>query len=406
MFRPSLRRSTRNRIIRASLLILCIYLLIDLLSFSLTRSYAPPPTLYRSNASKSPEKIFIASIHWNNEAVIRTNWTFSLLSLCKERGPKNVFISLYESGSWDDTKGALRELDEQLEKLGVDRQVILSDRTHKDELEAPMGDGWIETSRGRKELRRVPYLADLRNKAMAPLGQMSKADRRRFGKILWINDVVFTVEDVLILLGARGGEYAAVCSMDYSKPPAYYDTFALRDNNGHEAASSTFPYFRSEASRDAILRGHPVPVQSCWNGMIAFDAEPFISVDSLKFRGVRDSLATFHLEGSECCLVHYDNPLSSQKGVWLIPNVRVGYSSEAYNGVHSSTGIWPSLAQAYRGMWWNRLTRWLTTDHFKSRVVHNRVDGWKRSSEARFETGIGCLINEMQVLVENGWAHV
>ena len=24
----------------------------------------------------------------------------------------------------------------------------------------------------------------------------------------------------------------------------------------------------------------------------------------------------------------------------------------------------------------------------------------------RYETGEGCLINEMQVLVENGWAHV
>ena len=406
MYRRSLRRATRNRIIRASLLLLLIYSLVDLLSLSSTRLHAPPSTLYKPNASRSPEKIFIASIHWNNEAVIRSNWTSSLLALSKELGPKNIFISVYESGSWDNTKGALRELDEQLEHLGVDRQVILSERTHKDELEAPIGDGWVETSRGRKELRRVPYLADLRNKAMAPLAQMSKADRRRFGKVLWVNDVVFTVKDVLELLGTRGGEYAAACSMDFSKPPAYYDTFALRDSDGHEAASSTFPYFRSKASRDAILQGHPAPVQSCWNGMVAFDAEPFNSVDPLKFRGVRDSLATFHLEGSECCLVHYDNPFSSQKGVWLNPNVRVGYSSETYNNVHSPNGIWPSLAQAYRGIWWNRLARWLATDRFKSRTVRNRVAEWQTSGEARFEDGVGCLINEMQVLVENGWAHV
>lgn len=55
--------------------------------------------------------------------------------------------------------------------------------------------------------------------------------------------------------------------MDYSKPPAYYDTFALRDIEGYEAVTSTFPYFRSSISRQAMIAGQPVPVQSCWNGM-------------------------------------------------------------------------------------------------------------------------------------------
>lgn len=72
------------------------------------------------------------------------------------------------------------------------------------------------------------------------------------------------------LLSTRDGNYAAACSLDFSKPPQYYDTFALRDSRGDEALMSTFPYFRASASRNAMIAGHPVPVRSCWNGMGQF----------------------------------------------------------------------------------------------------------------------------------------
>ena len=64
-------------------------------------------------------------------------------------------------------------------------------------------------------------------------------------------------------------------------------------------------------------------------------AAPFMSNPSLSFRGMPDSLALHHLEGSECCLIHVDNPLSAEYGVFVNPNVRVGYSGEAYEAVHS-----------------------------------------------------------------------
>ena len=194
--------------------------------------------------------------------------------------------------------------------------------------------------------------------------------------------------------------------MDYSKPPAYYDTFALRDIEGYEAVSSTFPYFRSKGSRDAMVAGQPVPVQSCWNGMVSFDASPFTALDPLSFRGIRDSLAALHLEASECCLIHIDNPLTPSKGVWLNPNVRVGYNSAAYDAVHRTTP-WPPLSEAWRGVWRSRITRWTTTEWFKRRMVRKRLEEWGREGDkSRFEAGEVCLINEMQVLVENGWAHV
>ena len=77
-------------------------------------------------------------------------------------------------------------------------------------------------------------------------------------------------EDVLELLATRGGNYAAACSIDFAKPPQFYDTFALRDAEGQEAVMPTFPYFRAKSSRDAIISGQPTPVTSCWNGIGEF----------------------------------------------------------------------------------------------------------------------------------------
>jgi hypothetical protein len=75
------------------------------------------------------------------------------------------------------------------------------------------------------------------------------------------------VDDVIELLNTNDGVYAAACSLDYSRPPLYYDTFALRDSHGDEHLMQTWPYFRSTTSRHALFNMSPVPVKSCWNGM-------------------------------------------------------------------------------------------------------------------------------------------
>lgn len=53
------------------------------------------------------EKIYIASLPWNNEVILRTHWINQLVELAKALGPENVFISIYENGSYD---GILRAL--------------------------------------------------------------------------------------------------------------------------------------------------------------------------------------------------------------------------------------------------------------------------------------------------------
>jgi hypothetical protein len=139
------------------------------------------------------QKIFIAATHWNNEAVLRSHWNNAIESLAINLGPENVYVSIYESGSWDNTKDALRILDQNLGALGVGRTIILNETTHVDEISrAPASSGWIETPRGKKELRRIPYLSALRNLSLKPLEELA-GKGLRFDKILFLNDVVFTV---------------------------------------------------------------------------------------------------------------------------------------------------------------------------------------------------------------------
>ena len=198
--------------------------------------------------------------------------------------------------------------------------------------------------------------------------------------------------------------------MDFKSPPYIYDTFALRDSDGHEPLMLRWPYFRSKASRDALKRNHPVPVASCWNGMVVMSAASFYDpLRPLGFRAVPDGLAKAHLEASESCLIHADNPISNGKGVFLNPEVRVGYNGSAYEVVHSSGsggGSWPSTFSVVLGSWDNRLLRWFSTKGPTDWRIRTLLANWRAQGSENRENGDFCLINEMQVLIQNGWIHV
>ena len=170
-----------------------------------------------------------------------------------------------------------------------------------------------------------------------------------------------------------------------------------------------YPYFRSRQSRRAMLSHRLLPVQSCWNRIsephdplhttsrgfypcithrpapdplpVAFDSFSFYQAIPLRFRGISDSLALNHLEGSECCLIHADNPQSAVKGVWLNPRVRVGYDLNAYNAVHT-VEPWPGLYDRLVGLWQNRFRRGFTTVWFKEWVVRKRLRAWANEDVA------------------------
>ena len=196
------RRSSRTRLFKSITAILVTSILIDFLQLSWIFSQESCPS-ETARSEKNPErtpKVFIASTHWNNEASLRGFWNQAVLDLAEHLGPDNVYISIYESGSWDDSKNALRQLDHDLERLGVQRTIELKDTTHADEIAKPSGEeGWIDTPRGTKELRRIPYLAKLRNLSLKPMMEMA-LNGVKYDKVLFLNDVAFTVGTPLPIL--------------------------------------------------------------------------------------------------------------------------------------------------------------------------------------------------------------
>ena len=193
MLRIFTRRSSRHRYSRVAIFLAIVILVLDYLSLSRNTSVHDIARLDSVSRQGRQERIFIASVHWNNAVILRSHWNDAVVDLVQRVGKENLYLSVYESGSWDDSKGALTELDDRLRVLDVQRSVVLDPTTHEDELaKSPAGEGWVETSPGRRELRRIPYLARLRNLSLEPLRRLAHQGIV-FDKILFLNDVVFTV---------------------------------------------------------------------------------------------------------------------------------------------------------------------------------------------------------------------
>jgi hypothetical protein len=184
IYRVSRRRQTKWLLVLAFLL----FGILDIIHIS--RCVSQGATKIQTRRS---ENIYIASLHWNNEAILRSHWNDAVISLAKELGRDNVFVTVYESGSWDDTKEALNELDQALGGLGIRRNITMSRVTHLGEISAADKDsGWVETSQGERELRRIPFLARLRDLSLEPLRGLARLGIT-FDKVLFLNDVVFSV---------------------------------------------------------------------------------------------------------------------------------------------------------------------------------------------------------------------
>ncbi|KIW99782.1 uncharacterized protein Z518_10710 [Rhinocladiella mackenziei CBS 650.93] len=421
------RRSPRRRLLRFLVYVLTALSVFDLLTilkhhreFSrnlLSHTYTDLSTL---PSPAQNQKIFICAQFWTNAKIIQDRWGQALLDLVGVLGTENVFVSIYESGSLDNTKDVLKILDRVLEENKISRSIVLDPTTHADEVNAgPLDEqghprsGWIQTTTvgAGKEMRRIPYLARLRNKSLQPLFDLHERGHN-FDKILYLNDVVFRPRDVLSLLATNQGSFSAACALDFHYPPAYYDTFALRDSEGLGTIMTSFPYFRSLDSREAMLQGRATKVQSCWNGMIAMDTTPFY--EGLRFRALSDSLASKHLEASECCLIHTDMTAMNlgRRGIYINPAVRVGYTISAYNLTHAGPEeTFVSSTDYVRGVWLNRLKRNVIGKVTKQmKEVTRKMERWKKegenSLERREENGELCIIDEQHILIWNGWKHV
>ncbi|KAI0357306.1 hypothetical protein OH77DRAFT_1476870 [Trametes cingulata] len=268
--------SPRSRLPRLAtvwcVLQLVLYITLVLAGLDAYKHYEHPPdvrlrpALQRALADPHPdptgyaprrEKIFIAAAFHQNEQVL-PYWTRAMRQAIVYLGTANVFVSVVENYSTDRSPDILRAFAADLERMGVQHRVLVQDET----VEKPEHVEWNA---------RIEFLAAIRNQALEPLLQSGGYDR-----VLFSNDIYIEPESILELLDTRRGDYDFACGLDFGHFGAY-DMWVLRDRAGRLTAG-IWPYFFDAASYEAIKAEQPVPVETCWNGIVAFRADPLLPV--------------------------------------------------------------------------------------------------------------------------------
>jgi hypothetical protein len=164
--------------------------------------YANQGNYYLSRSSaicstNSPaEKIFIAAMFYNNENVI-PYWSDSIIKAIHYLGPDNVFVSVVESRSEDQSPALLQQLDDRLDAMHVQRRILTHDET-------------ITKPNHVTEMQRIQFLSALRNRVLEPL-----VENGGYDKVIFSNDIFIEPESILELLYTSEGEYDMACGMDY-----------------------------------------------------------------------------------------------------------------------------------------------------------------------------------------------
>ncbi|KAL8927434.1 MAG: hypothetical protein Q9208_002239 [Pyrenodesmia sp. 3 TL-2023] len=298
------------------------------------------------------EKIFIAaSIFDKGGHLANGAWGKSLLDLIDILGNRNVFLSIYENDAGGEAQEALSKLKERVQcpnEVVFERHVSL-----KTIPSVVLPDGSERT-------KRIAYLANIRNRALRPLGTPTGVI---YDKLLFLNDVVFDpIEIVQLLFSTNVNEngkssYLAACAVDFINPFKFYDTFATRDAEGYSMGVPFFPWFSGAGkgiSRRDVLEGKDaVRVKSCWGGIVAFDASYFqaSSIAGKQAGSLAENTTEaattmprlpvrfraesgLYWEASECCLIHADLQQASHRtlneedvGIYINPFVRVAYGT-------------------------------------------------------------------------------
>ncbi|TBU28322.1 cryptococcal mannosyltransferase 1-domain-containing protein [Dichomitus squalens] len=223
------------------------------------------PALRKALAERHPspqgyargEKVFIAAAFHQNEQVL-PYWTQTMLDAITYLGTDNVFVSVVENYSSDRSPELLRDFASELDRRGVKNRILVQDETIK----KPEKVEWNP---------RIEFLAAIRNQALEPLLAHGGYD-----KVLFSNDIFIEPESVIELLETRDGDFDFACGLDFGHFGAY-DMWVLRDRVGHLTAG-IWPYFFDTAGYEAMKKEDPVPVFTCWNGIVVFQADPVLPI--------------------------------------------------------------------------------------------------------------------------------
>ena len=134
----------------------------------------------------------------NNEEVI-PYWSDSIIKAIHYLGADNVFVSILESRSDDQSPALLQQLDDRLNAMHVQRRILTQDTA----ITKP-DDG--------TEIQRIHFLSALRNRVLEPL-----VENGGYDKVIFSNDIFIEPETILELLHTSEGEYDMACGMDYGQ---------------------------------------------------------------------------------------------------------------------------------------------------------------------------------------------
>lgn len=356
---PAVRRRRSIPLCAAQALVLFSYIVVVLVLLAglFAPSYSDPPKQYstlrrtvesgdaKGRGNLHNEKIFIAAAVYDHQGELLSGaWGAQLMELIEILGPDNVFLSIYENGADEQAQLALHEFSEV---VSCNHSIV---HEHLDLALLPH----VRTPSGASRLKRIAFLAEVRNRALRPLDDpRSPAYSTRFDKLLYLNDIFFDPIDAANLLLSTNvdsetgkTDYRAACAVDFINHFKFYDTFATRDTEGYEIGVPFYPWFTASGNatsrKDVLAQKDAVRVKSCWSGMVAFEAkwlQPRMHLNqneiytntteasALRFRAEADT----YWDASECCLIHADlaervSALGLDEGIYMNPYIRVAYS--------------------------------------------------------------------------------
>ena len=256
----------------------------------------------------SSTRIFIAALLHNNGPIIE-EWSVSVVNLAKEF--TGTYVSIFESGSIDNTVDGLSKLKQMLLNSNIGNTIIYGEEG--DKLAGPPfipGD----SSSG----NRISYLARLRNLVLRPLLDL-KVRGSVYDKVVFLNDVLFCVGDIQRLLSHDAN---IACGYDFNGP-TFWDNWVMdygsTDSSLHSCARDS-----QVEQQLACKNSMPLRAACCWNGAAVFDSA--IIYGGVQFR--RGEQNSSECSNSECSIFCRDARAQGFVRVVVDPTVQLSYSSD------------------------------------------------------------------------------
>jgi alpha-1,3-mannosyltransferase len=272
----------------------------------------------KSRDSSDPAIQYFFALNLRQNLPLLPRLIGSIVEAIRYLGPSQCALSIVEGNSPDGTADVLTALQPALESMGVEYYFESSaiDPSKED---------------------RVGRLAQLRNKALAPLSDLHDKVTGNT-TVIFLNDVSACSEDILELVHQKRAIGADMtCAMDWTyagEHPTFYDVWIGRTINGDSFFeippdgnwdSAWNLFWNADETRDRFFRQRPFQVFSCWNGATAFTAQPILE-KTVHFRAANESAG--ECRQGEPQLFCKDLWFKGYRKIAVVPSVNLEYSVE------------------------------------------------------------------------------